>query len=263
VSRRDASVRFAPLLVLLLLASACRRPPELADLDLFAAANATLLRATTPEECRAAAARYEDLLARGGENGAVLHGLGNAWFRAGDRGRAVAAYRRASRLRPRDPWLAANLAQAQAGLPAAAPPLLDAFLPWRDDLSPREQAWGFTGSVGLACLTLVLLRFVPRARAALRPVAWLAAATCLLTVITFGRTVFEMVGTRHAAIAGTPEEGGVVVRKGDGESFAPALTEPVRSGTECLVLDRRGGFAQVELPGGHVGWVDEQRLAEW
>lgn len=250
-------------LALLLLASACRREPTRDEVESFAAANAALAQATTPAECRAIAARYEELLVRAGANGAVLHGLGNAWFRAGDAGRAIAAWRRAERLRPRDPWLAANLAQARQGLPTGTASLVELLLPWRDELSIGEQAWTFTLTSALACLALLGQRGLPRARATLRAVAWLTAVLAILALLTFARTILATSFTRHAVISGTTEEGDVVVRKGDGESFAPALTEAVRPGTECIVRDTRGGYVQVELPGGHVGWVPESRVVAY
>ena len=64
-----------------------------------------------------AAAEYERVLAAGWESGNLYFNLGNAWFRAGDVGRAVLDYERARRLLPRDPDVQANLSYAreQAG----------------------------------------------------------------------------------------------------------------------------------------------------
>src|SRR5207253_6786447 len=60
-----------------------------------------------------AAAEYERVLAAGWESGSLYFNLGNAWFRAGDIGRAVLDYERARRLLPRDPDLHANLSYAR------------------------------------------------------------------------------------------------------------------------------------------------------
>ncbi|TMA39023.1 MAG: hypothetical protein E6J79_04720, partial [Deltaproteobacteria bacterium] len=60
-----------------------------------------------------AAAEYERVLAVGWESGNLYFNLGNAWFRAGDVGRAVLDYERARRLIPRDPDLHANLSYAR------------------------------------------------------------------------------------------------------------------------------------------------------
>src|SRR5688500_9963636 len=57
----------------------------------------------------AAAAAYEDLIRSGATSPIVYFNLGNAWFKAGQLGRAIAAYRQAQRLAPRDPNVRFNL----------------------------------------------------------------------------------------------------------------------------------------------------------
>ena len=57
-----------------------------------------------------AAAIYENILQTGGQSPALLFNDGNAEFKAGHPGRAIAAYRRAELLAPRDAELRANLA---------------------------------------------------------------------------------------------------------------------------------------------------------
>src|SRR3954451_11594538 len=68
--------------------------------------------AKAPRDYRESAALLESLLADGFRNGAVYYNLGNAYYRAGEYGRAIAAYRKAKAYRPRDPYLEANLRQA-------------------------------------------------------------------------------------------------------------------------------------------------------
>src|SRR5262245_43975886 len=70
---------------------------------------------------RESAALLESLLADGFQNGAVYYNLGNAYFRAGEYGRAIAAYRKAKPYRPRDPYLEANLRQALSLAPGRLP----------------------------------------------------------------------------------------------------------------------------------------------
>ena len=56
-----------------------------------------------------AATAYEKLLQSDPASAALYFNLGNAWFKAGQSGRAIAAYRQAERLAPRDPDLRFNL----------------------------------------------------------------------------------------------------------------------------------------------------------
>src|SRR3954467_14398112 len=84
-------------------------------------------RAKTPREYRESAALLESLVADGFRSGAVYYNLGNAYFRAGEYGRAIAAYRKAKPYRPRDPYLEANLRQAISVAPGRLP---EAPVPW-------------------------------------------------------------------------------------------------------------------------------------
>src|SRR5689334_7524861 len=71
----------------------------------FDAANRLYEQGKFPE----AAAAYEKIAQSGPASAAVYFNLGNARFKSGEAGRAVAAYREAERLAPRDPEVRANL----------------------------------------------------------------------------------------------------------------------------------------------------------
>jgi hypothetical protein len=49
----------------------------------------------------------------------------------------------------------------------------------------------------------------------------------------------------------------VLLRKGNGESYPPRLESRLPRGVEARELTRRGGWVQVELAGGAVGWLPE------
>src|SRR5206468_4104202 len=57
----------------------------------------------------AAAAAYEQLIQSGQRSETLYFNLGDAWFKAGQLGRAIAAWRQAEFLSPRDPALRFNL----------------------------------------------------------------------------------------------------------------------------------------------------------
>ena len=73
--------------------------------------------AKSAADYRESADLLESIVADGYRNGAVYYNLGNAYFRAGEYGRAILNYRKAKPYRPRDPYLSANLAQALAVAP--------------------------------------------------------------------------------------------------------------------------------------------------
>ena len=51
--------------------------------------------------------------------------------------------------------------------------------------------------------------------------------------------------------------GEVMLRKGNGDSFPPRLDSRLPSGVEARILSTRGGWLQVELAGGAIGWLPE------
>src|SRR4051794_31717122 len=73
--------------------------------------------AKSPDDYRESAKVLESILADGYRNGAVYYNLGNAYFRAGEFGRAILNYRKAKPYRPRDTYLTANLEQALVAAP--------------------------------------------------------------------------------------------------------------------------------------------------
>ena len=126
-------------------------------------------------EYRESAALLESLLVDGFRNGAVYYNLGNAYFRAGEYGRAIAAYRKAKPYRPRDPYLEANLRQALSVAPGRLaeppPPWWTHVLFWSGWLSFPEKAYAsFAGFLlaALAACAAVFLRW-PR-------LYWISAA---------------------------------------------------------------------------------------
>ena len=151
-------VRFAIILTLLTASCACAQSLGPADADaLFAQANEVYAQADElfdddPAGARAlylqSATMYDRLITDFEIDNFMLHvNRGNALLRAGDVGRAVAAYRRAERLRPDDSTVRAGLAAARAQTstevtPSATQRAADALLWWRGYV-PRGVLFAF------------------------------------------------------------------------------------------------------------------------
>lgn len=249
------------LVMSFLIAASCLATARASSEDVrhaFEGANRAFATATTPDQFRDVAARFESLRRNGGECGAVLFNLGNTWFRAGEMGRAIAAYREAERYLTRDPVLVANLAEARrvAGVAAPQAELADRLLFWRAwssyPLAAQSAivfavlAFVFAGAVRLGVRKLV----VPA-----RIVSVHAALALLVFALEFHRFEIERRGVVVI------EQ--VVARKGDAESYGPAFTAPLVEGQEVRVLDSRGGWTRVQLGNGIDGWVPEQSLVVW
>ena len=131
----------------------CSGTADVAVMKDFERAEKKFSAAKTPSEYLEAAIAYQSILDRGFRSGIVLYNQGNAFMNANQRGRAIAAYRQAQRLRPGDPLVEANLQTALAGV--AVPhqkPLMETLLFWQNWIGYSTK---FLVATGLLLLTAV------------------------------------------------------------------------------------------------------------
>ncbi|HUI25620.1 MAG TPA: BatD family protein, partial [Candidatus Kryptonia bacterium] len=134
-----------------------------------------------------AAAEYEKILAGGRESSSVYFNLGNAYFKAGDVGRAILNYERARRLIPRDPDLHANLdyARSLSDQSDDTPIYSRLLFPLADRMSSDELLLAASAAYTLLMALLVLGRLVaPAQRAA--SMSAIGAAVVLALTLTSG-----------------------------------------------------------------------------
>jgi hypothetical protein len=235
--------------------------PALPDTDLAQQAHEAfadgLRRREAGEKPRAAfrksASLYEELRRRGAGNGPLYRSLGNARLLAGDLAGAILAYREGLRVAPDDPRLRECLEEARGlvafrqGSALGRPPE-DYRPPWLPGLGSGPllalAALAYAGG----CVLLTRWRMVRRAWL-LPAAAALLAAAAALAVGLLGRDP----GAGGPVVVLSAD--GVLLRKGDGPLYPPRFDTPLGRGVEARLLARRGGWLQVELAGGEVGWV--------
>lgn len=225
------------------------------------------LRRTDPGASLAAfresAALWESVRESGAENGPLEFNLGNAWLEAGDAGRAIAAYLRAERLMPGDPDLGLNLAQARTMVSGPSGSgrtmLVDSVARWWH-LVPRSARLG----LGWACwigfwLAVAAWAVRPTGRAGRMP--WRSAMAVLGTgAIVFGGSVLADEAIHRMRPRAVVVDASVVLRKGNGDGYEPAVVEALGPGVECTVLEERPGWTRIALPDGRTGWVRSGQL---
>ena len=228
------------------------------DVAAFQSAQAAFERG----EYEAAARGFEAMLEQGYENGYVLYDLGNAWFRAGELGRAIAAYRRAQRYLPTDANLEVHLRRAlDARERPLSPPadrtVLDYVLFWRGRIScSAEFAWAFgLGLVALGAAVARLLLGSP----GLRAVAALGAVASLLLALS-GWLDSRALTSRSQGVVVLPE---VTLRTGPGETFDARYEQGLGEGAELVVRERRDGWFEVLAGGQYEGWLRADSVATW
>ena len=234
-------------LVLSLMMGALRAADVAAD---FAAAN----RLYEQGKFQESAAAYERLVQSGPPRASVHFNLGNAWLKTQRMGLAIAEFRRAARLAPRDPDVRANLALARGKLPK--PPQPEPI--WRTFLGHLRLAewmtiagvltWGFVSALWLSRLNSALVR-------RLRGWIPLGGVVAFLAVVVAGAALYGELA--HPV--------GVVVTKETKARYGPLEESKelfnLTDGMEVRVLEIQGNWANVELPGlNRPGWVNLQHM---
>lgn len=214
--------------------------------------------AKTPDDYRESASVLESILADGFRSGAVYYNLGNAYFRAGEFGRAILNYRKAKPYLPRDPYLAANLQQALAVAPGrlSAPPRpwWTHVLFWTDWISYPTKVRAAFMAVNFAAVSAIAAVALRRSR---------------IQLLTVGLIVVSSVLAADAALCHvdtTDSYRGVitretVARKGMGSSYEPAFDQPLQDGAEFTVLNETPDWVFGHFESVGDGWVRKDATA--
>ncbi len=197
---------------------------------------------------RAAIDSYESLLKAGQWNAALFYNLGNAYFRAGDEGRAILNYERALSLDPNLPEARANLqlVRDRARALELAPDWTESHL---DFLTRDQFAWVAAVAFWLAAFIFCGLYFARR-----RAVVWVFAL-CSLGIIALGSAfaVYKLETGKSGpdlAIVTAPK---VQARLATADNTGTVLVLP--PGSEIQILSTRGSWSYAALPNDLKGWV--------
>lgn len=186
---------------------------------------------------------------------AVYYNRGNAKFKLGRLGQALADYRRAAVLSPGDPDIRHNIEFLRAYRPdrtlTLANPLARIFTAvLRAPGLPLVRL--LTGLLFLAALAGFGLFAYSRSR------AWLVVALGLVAVAGYAAASWlswaGAVGPDQAVVT-RPE---LVLRSGPGDDYKDILI--VHDGLEVSVRERRGAWALLQAPGGEGGWADSSAV---
>ena len=203
-----------------------------------------------------AAAAYDGLIHSGHASAAVYYNLGNAWFKAGQNGRAIAAYRHALRLTPRDPSLHFNLQFVRQRISGDQ----------RDQRTRWERLFGNVtlnewtlltfGAYWILFVLLAVRELRLSLRRILRPYVVCAGAATLLFAACLGMASY-VANRANDAVVVVPN---AVVRRSPLEESAVSYQLP--DGSEISVLDskdsmagnRKQAWLQVQGQRG-IGWL--------
>jgi tetratricopeptide (TPR) repeat protein len=191
---------------------------------------------------------YEALIRDGQWSANVFYDLGNAYFRAGDFGRAILNYERALALARRHPEATANLQIARDEAHA-----LELQPSWRERYLQFGTAnqYSVTAAVAfwIAAFCLVALIFTPRRSAAM-------ISLLLVMLFVFAGAIFAIWqverGSKGNALAIVTGKD-VQARLATADTANAVLALP--PGSEVKILSTRGDWTYVALPNNLRGWI--------
>lgn len=198
----------------------------------------------------AAAQGFSWIADSGIRNGQLYYNAGNAWFKAGDIGRAVLWYERAKHLIPNDPELAFNLSHVRSFVvdkPPQEESVLHAVFFWRQMVGQRYLVWTAVIFNGIAAAGLFwrmgLNKYLPMA----------VVYGCLLVVLLAGGTAgFNMISD-VVWQKGVVLPAAVSVKSGVSDLSTELFV--LHAGTKVTVQARQKGYCRIRFGDDKIGWV--------
>ena len=242
-------------LLTILNTAGCSSRPDLGIAQKFQDAEKAFSTAASQEEFAQVAVQYEQLRAQDFVSGVAFYNQGNAWMRAGETGRAIAAWRQSQRYRPRDPYLRANLQSALTACQSKAPVIPDIgvagyVLFWQNWLSYPEKFRLATllliavCAVGLSGPLVIQTHIVRR----------LVLMFGLLFAVAAVSATWDWHRYQHTT-QGVVVQGDVEARKGNSESYETAFTKPLHQGSEFVLLEERADWSHIRIPDLGTAWI--------
>jgi tetratricopeptide (TPR) repeat protein len=198
-----------------------------------------------------AAAAYDKIIQTGIRSPALYFNLGDAYFRSSQIGRAVAAFRSAAIVTPRDPDVRANLQFARNQV--SGPTLLrNRWEGWISHLSLNEWTWLSVVSFWLLFMVLIARQFRPQWRNN-------GLIFCVALAVLFfgaGLGLMTMMHQEKVAVVTAHE---VAVHNGPFEESPSSFT--ANDGAEFEILDQKDDWFQVTDRRGRIGWLKRELVA--
>src|SRR5277367_2301174 len=191
---------------------------------------------------------YEKALASGAASPAFFFNYGNAEFKSRNLGKAIAAFRRAELLAPRDSEIRANLAFVRNQVQGAT--VRESFWQnWLGNLSLNEWTVFAAIAFWLTFLLLAAKQFRPALATKLKSGTWIFAALTIFSGTILGVQAANHF-TKQTAVVISSE---AMARSGPFDDAQSAFT--TRDGAELSVLDRRDDWVQVADGSAKIGWL--------
>lgn len=191
---------------------------------------------------------YEKLIDSGSISAPVYFNSGNAFYKSGQLGRAIAAYRSAEKLSPRDPDVRANLrfVRDQAGGATRS------ATRWENPIGRLTlDEWTIVTATAMSLwfLLLAFRQFRFGSRKSFRGGLIILGLASIALVLCLGAAIRQEILGKSAVVT-VPE---AVVRRGPLEESQSAFT--LRDGAEISVIDQKGDWLHIVDAAKRTGWL--------
>jgi len=197
--------------------------------------------------------RYRRIVTEAGlSNHYLYYNIANAYLLKGDLGRAILNYRRSRRLAPSFTDLAKNLDFARSKrldqVPVKAQKrVMHTLFFWHYDFSTKAKFI-------LACILWAAACLAGSVWIWWRRIRWVMGCALLVGLILGGSVAVDAYDAR-TNMQGVIVADSVIARQGDGKNYPASFKEPLHSGTEFDLIEKRSNWLQIELGSGDQTWI--------
>jgi tetratricopeptide (TPR) repeat protein len=200
-----------------------------------------------------AANAYDRIISTGKVSEALYFNRGDALFKLGQVGRAIAAYRQAELLAPRDSALRSNLQFARTRARGGSTYRADRWQGWLNTLSLNEWTLLTAIAFWMVFVILALSQWRPELKPRMRNLLAVSAFAVVVFGICLGIVVNRDCFTTSAIVVAGEAE----VRNGPLDE-SPSLFK-IRDGVELEVIDQKDNWLQVVDPAQRAGWIRQDQ----
>ena len=200
----------------------------------------------------AAATAYESILHSGKVSANLWFNYGNAEFKAGNLGKAIAAFRRAELLAPRDQEIRANLGYVRNQVQGSTAHQAH-WQDWFGQLTLNEWAWL---TVAAFWLTFILLA-VRQVRPVLVPKLKTATSIGVMLTMLFGAVLGVQAAAHFSNAVAVVTTADASARSGPFDDAQGVFAS--RDGAELSVLSGHDDWVQVTDGTGKIGWLNKKQ----
>lgn len=211
-------------------------------------------------EYETAAKQYKELLIEQPSSYKLWYNLGNAYYKSGDIGYAIAAYRKAHKLNPTDEDIIFNLNFAFSKTSDKIEPAPKSFIVRQTDIIANiftSDGWALACTLFAVLGLAAFLLYIFMRKYSLKKLGLFSSIIC------WGISFLCLAMAAHRYYYSQESYAVIVIPSTD------ILAEPNENGTRLLLLNegatlqlqnREGDWVKVELPNGTIGYVKSEKV---